>query len=280
MAAQHVGAGHVLPPTNGRPPSNAEHDDMENTMELRLMMAYAQRRRPQDKRPIAHDKETSDFRPSAVPPSVEEAEPKKKKKKKSFKKRLHQIFSCVGAPKGAKADEGGQDVATFRNGGFPHDQISGGEDKEEEETQESERVDELATSLIELADISFIPPEIEADSVDDDIQKLAGLLLRQCGDTIFEDLLSSYGMFGTLMSTVFHKIGLSTPDPGDQGPKDSNEIKTNIAVTCEVASRLSAMDTHPMSRVLGFGARYLKEHYSLEAALNVAEDPDSDKDVE
>ena len=31
----------------------------------------------------------------------------------------------------------------------------------------------------------------------------------------------------------------------------------------QVASRLSAMDTLPMSRALGFGARYLKEHYPL-----------------
>ncbi|CAL8328263.1 unnamed protein product [Boreogadus saida] len=277
MAAQHEGASHDLPSPNGV--SDAEHVDMENTRELSLMRAFAQRRRPESTRPVALGNGTSANGPAAVPPSsVEEEEPKKKKKKKNFVKLLREFISCV--PRGAEADEGGPARPCFRTGGvFPACADEG----------ESKSVDELTTKLIEIANISFIPPEIESDAEEGEIEKLAGLLLRQCGDTVeqdydcakmFTEMLSSYSMFGHLMSTIFHKIGLPTNDPGDRGPKGSDEIQTNIAVTCEVATRLSAMDTHPMNRALGFGARYLKEHYPLEEALNADEDQDIDTDVE
>ncbi|CAL8339985.1 unnamed protein product [Arctogadus glacialis] len=272
MAAQHEGASHDLPSPNGV--SVAEHVDMENTRELSLMRAFAQRRRPESTRPVALGNGTSANGPAAVPPSsVEEEEPKKKKKKKkNFVKVLRVFIPCI--PRGAEADDGGQAGSGFRNGGVSPACADEGE------TQQSKSVDELTTKLIEIANSSFIPPEIESDAEEGEIEKLAGLLLRQCGDTVeqdydcakmFTEMLSSYSMFGNLMSTIFHKIGLPTNDPGDQ---------TNIAVTCEVATRLSAMDTHPMSRALGFGARYLKEHYPLEEALNADEDQDIDTDVE
>ncbi|XP_059894625.1 apoptosis facilitator Bcl-2-like protein 14 [Gadus macrocephalus] len=280
MAAQHKGASHDLPSPNGV--SVAEHVDMENTRELSLMRAFAQRRHPESTRPVALGNGTSANGPAAVPHSSgEEAEPKKKKKKKDLLKRLHEFISCV--PRGAEADDGGPAGPGFRNGGVSPACADEGE------TQQSKSVDVLTTKLIEIANSSFIPPEIESDAEEGEIEKLAGLLLRQCGDTVeqdydcakmFTEMLSSYSMFGNLMSKIFLKIGLPTNDPGDRGPKGSDQIQTNIAVTCEVATRLSAMDTHPMNRALGFGARYLKEHYPLEEALNADEDQDIDTDVE
>ncbi|XP_030197393.1 apoptosis facilitator Bcl-2-like protein 14 [Gadus morhua] len=276
MAAQHKGASHDLPSPNGV--SVAEHVDMENTRELSLMRAFAQRRRPVSTRPVALGNGTSANGPAAVPPSsVEEEEPKKKKKKRNFLKRLRELISCV--PRGAEADDGEPAGPGFRNSGVSPATL----------LQQSKSVDVLTTKLIEIANSSFIPPEIESDAEEGEIEKLAGLLLRQCGDTVeqdydcaqkFTEMLSSYSMFGKLMSKIFLKIGLPTNDPGDRGPKGSDEIQTNIAVTCEVATRLSAMDTHPMNRALGFGARYLKEHYPLEEALNADEDQDIDTDVE
>ncbi|XP_056434012.1 apoptosis facilitator Bcl-2-like protein 14 [Gadus chalcogrammus] len=279
MAAQHKGASHDLPSLNGV--SVAEHVDMENTRELSLMRAFAQRRRPESTRPVALGNGTSANGPAAVPPSsVEEEEPKKKKKKKNFLKRLLESISCV--PRGAEADDGGPAGSGCSRAGVSPACADEGE------TQQSKSVDVLTTKLIEIANSSFIPPEIESDAEEGEIEKLAGLLLRHCGDTVeqdydcakmFTEMLSSYSMFGNLMSTIFLKIGL-TNDPGDRGPKGSDKIQTNIAVTCEVATRLSAMDTHPMNRALGFGARYLKEHYPLEEALNADKDQDIDTDVE
>lgn len=34
-----------------------------------------------------------------------------------------------------------------------------------------------------------------------------------------------------------------------------------VAYTMEVATRLTAVDNHPMNLVLGFGAKYLREHF-------------------
>ncbi|CAL8242293.1 unnamed protein product [Merluccius merluccius] len=253
------------PAANGGPPAAAECGDTTDTVEFRLMMAYAQRRRPQDTRLVV----AGGGAPSPVPASVEEVETKKKKKNRLLK--AIRWLLCV--PKEAEAAEPQGDNGTssmFRNGGV---------NKNEEEVQTSKGVDEL----IKLAGVSFIPetPEIETDSEEDDIEKLAGLLLRECGDDLqakhdlsqLFTLLHNYSLFKQLMSYVFLKIGFKPSDAGHQGPKDS---KTKIAVTCEVASRLSAVDTLPMSQVLGFGARYLKEHYSVEEALNVAEETESD----
>lgn len=36
---------------------------------------------------------------------------------------------------------------------------------------------------------------------------------------------------------------------------------TKVAFTMEVATRLTAVDNHPMNLVLGFGLKYLKEHF-------------------
>ncbi|KAJ3611941.1 hypothetical protein NHX12_020221 [Muraenolepis orangiensis] len=294
MGDSHVGVGgHVVPATNGGPLSAAGHEEEEDTpeedtLELRLMMAYAQRRRPRDKPPVAHGDErpSATPSPSPSPPVVEETKTNDiiKKKKKNKKKHVKiskwlRMIPCVGKPKVA---EGGQ----YDPGERPCGMASGSDTEEEVVPQTPEGVDELATTLIELADVSFHPPDIETDSEDDEMERLVGLLLRTYGDQLqeqhgcdklFSELLGSYNLFPSLMSAVFRKMGLMTSDLGGQGPKDSQlETKTKIAVTCEVASRLSAADTLPMNRVLGFGARYLKEHCSVEAALKADEESDSE----
>lgn len=49
----------------------------------------------------------------------------------------------------------------------------------------------------------------------------------------------------------------------DSIKEDEDKIQyTKVAFTLEVATRLTAVDNHPMNLVLGFGSKYLKEHFS------------------
>ncbi|KAG7250151.1 hypothetical protein CRUP_016017 [Coryphaenoides rupestris] len=198
MADVHV--SHVVHPAeNGGPLlSAAEQDDVvvdEDSVQFRVMRAYVRRRRPQvNVAPVAL--------PSAEP--VVEAETKKGRRSGGIKKRLLQIFSCVrGEADEAPGVANGGQSAGFRTLGVTA-------------PKEEEGVDELATTLIKLADVSFHPPAIETDSEEDDMERLAGLLLRTCGDELhekhdcnqlFKDLLGSYSLFDKLMSAIFRKMG-------------------------------------------------------------------------
>lgn len=137
--------------------------------------------------------------------------------------------------------------------------------------KEEDKLDKAASQLTSLADqIPFVPPEFETDTHDDYVEKVIGLLLREAGDrlndkdlnaaNIAAELFWKYSFFEKLMDGLLIKMGLKTPDPEALGPKASP--KTHIAVTCEVASRLSAVNTLPMNLMLSHGAKYLQEYYS------------------
>lgn len=62
-----------------------------------------------------------------------------------------------------------------------------------------------------------------------------------------------YNFFKKVTDTFLQHMGF-------YGDPDSQ--KTKIALAFEVTSRLTAMDNHPMNRVLGFGVKYLQENHS------------------
>lgn len=110
--------------------------------------------------------------------------------------------------------------------------------------------------------------------------------------SLFKEIIWNYSFYKKVMNGLLSAMGLSSADPDSPGPHASP--KTQIAVTCEVkpsysdedtatdqsqsssarltwvffssfhqaTSRLSSLDTLPMNRLLGFGARFLKEYYS------------------
>ncbi|XP_009949159.1 PREDICTED: apoptosis facilitator Bcl-2-like protein 14 [Leptosomus discolor] len=93
-------------------------------------------------------------------------------------------------------------------------------------------------------------------------------LLRESGDQLekkiqkdrifhqhFKDMLS-YNFFKRITDLFLKDIsGESTSEPGDQ-------VRcTKVAFTMEIATRLTAVDNHPMNLVLGFGLKYLREHF-------------------
>ncbi|KAM4614862.1 uncharacterized protein ACJ7VT_010096 [Polymixia lowei] len=242
--------------------------NMEDTVEFRLLMSYAQRRRPGDARSSRQGspgapKEDADANGTSSPrtPSTKKTVNKKKKRKNQLLK----LFSCV-----RRQGEGGEEEGGEENERQPRSNIifrsldDGGK-------TEGEQLDEVASRLTKIADgVPFIPPDIEPDGEEDEVERLIGLLLREDGDRLNEKLLKhkplvtelfcNYSFFERLISGFLGKMGFTTFDPEALGSEGSP--KTQIALTCEVTSRLSAVSTHPMSRLLGFGARYLQEHYS------------------
>ncbi|XP_053927775.1 apoptosis facilitator Bcl-2-like protein 14 [Cuculus canorus] len=93
-------------------------------------------------------------------------------------------------------------------------------------------------------------------------------LLRQSGDQLegkikkdrvfyqhFKDMLS-YTFFKRITDLFLEAVSAGAPsEPGGKVQY------TKLAFAMEVATRLTAVDNHPMNLVLGFGLKYLREHF-------------------
>ncbi|XP_047431518.1 apoptosis facilitator Bcl-2-like protein 14 [Mugil cephalus] len=254
-------------------PSDSPESSMEDTVEYRIMMAYAQRRRPQKKvaSPGGRDEDVNGgdangTAPSAVSPEKEgltEEKTKNKKKKKKGLKGLVNFFSCVKPqtkdeePQKTPDDDDLVCVRAFQS-----------EDDVSEKGDAEDQLGNVADRLTEIAEeIPFIPPEIETDNEENEVERVIGLILRESGDRLNErelrnaniaaELFWNYSFFSKLISGLLMKMGLKSLNPESPGPKASP--KTQIAVMCEVTSRLSAVDTLPTQRLLDHGARYMQD---------------------
>ncbi|XP_030646035.1 apoptosis facilitator Bcl-2-like protein 14 [Chanos chanos] len=133
-------------------------------------------------------------------------------------------------------------------------------------------IDIVADKLTQIADhVPLVREYIEEDSsdCDDIIFKLVDIL-KESGDRLNEEIEKDRILVKTLqqsftysffkkLTTAFIESVTVVRGPG----KESSEKETEIAMTCEVTSRLTALDLQPMNRAMGFGAAYLKEHYSV-----------------
>ncbi|XP_049677503.1 apoptosis facilitator Bcl-2-like protein 14 [Accipiter gentilis] len=93
-------------------------------------------------------------------------------------------------------------------------------------------------------------------------------LLRQSGDQLEEKIKKDrvfYQHFKDMLSYTFFKrvTDLFLEDvSADSTSEPEGQVQcTKVAFTMEVATRLTAVDNHPMNLVLGFGLKYLKEHF-------------------
>ncbi|KAK6314983.1 hypothetical protein J4Q44_G00145120 [Coregonus suidteri] len=169
-------------------------DGTEDSVEFRLMMAYAQRRRPREVLcPLPQGTVTQPGPPRTPPPA-----------------------SPTGTQRSC--------FRSFGNGSV------------------GDELNEVVDRLTQIADgVSFSPWDLETDGEEDAIET---------------ELFGSYSFYEWTISTFLRRLGL-TSDPSTQGSP-----KAQIALTCEVTSRLSAVNNLPMSRVLGFGAKYLQDYFS------------------
>ncbi|XP_031714820.1 uncharacterized protein LOC116389887 isoform X2 [Anarrhichthys ocellatus] len=245
----------------------SDSDSMEDTVELRLLMAYDKRRRPRRESPQKESPSQDvlvlssglDANESSSPQTLDKTEEKKKKKKRSMKRWRRSIFSCIKPQREDKEQR-------KSNEKLPNN------DDRSSPVCEKDELTEAANKLTKIADeIQFLPPEIEPDSPEDEnVEKMIGLLLRDAGDRLNEkelkdaaiatELFRDYGFFKLLMSTLLLRMGLKSLHPDSPGPKASPE--TQIAVACEVTSRLSEVMSLPRNRLLDHGARYLQHYYS------------------
>lgn len=238
-------------------------ENTENMIEFRILMAYATRRRPKEATETGHDNPSAPNNNNANANGTPSVQTEKKKKKKKVWKMLPKVLTCLKPQTkeetsfpGHGDDDGQEDAdnATMRRsaGVLKHDNL-----------------EDVAARLAEISDeIPFVPPELETDSPDDDVEKVIGLLLRDAGDRINEeqlkgtnvaDLLGNYSFFERVIIALLGRMGLRS-NTETLGPKVST--KAQIAVTCEATSRLSVLDTLPMNRLLGHGARFLNTHFS------------------
>ncbi|XP_037317913.2 apoptosis facilitator Bcl-2-like protein 14 [Pungitius pungitius] len=254
----------VSSPDRGpEPPSDS--DSMEPTVEFRVLMAYAKRRRPQKAAPSEEAEAPSAHTPDQTETDEQQQPTRRRKKKKMRMKRwTRSIFSCIKPQT--------EDQAQSRGSSHPdvHDRCAPPKGAAEVDEVEDEELNEVAERLTKMADeIPFVRPDLETDSVEDEtVEKLIGVLLRDTGDKLNEAELKDltiklswdYGLFKLLMSTFLTRMGLRSPHPDSPGPKASP--KTQIAVACEVTSRLVGFNPLPRNRLLDHGARYLQHYYS------------------
>lgn len=101
--------------------SNLQSDteNMEDTVEFRLMMAYAQRRQPQKVDRTKENGSVADQTPSPTQEKTEREEGKKKRRKKTIWRRLKPMLRCVKPqteepePTQTPVDENGPMFRTF-----------------------------------------------------------------------------------------------------------------------------------------------------------------------
>ncbi|XP_035171248.1 apoptosis facilitator Bcl-2-like protein 14 [Oxyura jamaicensis] len=94
-------------------------------------------------------------------------------------------------------------------------------------------------------------------------------LLRKSGDQLEEKFKKDktlYQQFKDMLSyTFFERVTDTFLE--DVSADSTNETESQlqcakVAFTLEIATRLTAVDNHPMNLVMGFGSKYLKEHFS------------------
>ncbi|XP_028306206.1 apoptosis facilitator Bcl-2-like protein 14 isoform X2 [Gouania willdenowi] len=241
MANEHVEIHDLFSSQSVSPGPPSDTESMESSVEYRLMMVYAQRRRPpKEQGPTEDNHENGNAITSQTTNKAEETTTTtttvKKKKKKKKKKKGWKLVSSVKVNSDSKLEE---------------------------------VVDKLTEIVV---DVPFIQPDIETDAPENsrEVEVMLALLLREAGDQIDEETLKNaniaselfwnYSFFKTLMDALLRRMGLRSADPDAPGPQASP--KTQIAVSCEVTSRLSTVNTLPMTRMFDHGARYLQDYFS------------------
>ncbi|XP_062239179.1 apoptosis facilitator Bcl-2-like protein 14 [Platichthys flesus] len=238
--------------------SSSDTEDMEDTPEFRLLMAYAKRRRGDRESPGQNGNGTPQPSMLMISLGTRDEEKPKKKKKKGWKRLLRCIKPQTRDEEPEQASKPDQECFN-RCGSMDSEPV------------ENEDFDKAAKCLTRIADdIPFVPSVIETDSPDDNVERMIGLLLREKGDELNErelkdlsldkDFFWSYDFFKAIMTTLFSRMGFSSPYPGSPGPQASP--KANMALALEATHRLAAVETLPSKRINNYGAKYVKENHA------------------
>ncbi|XP_072309874.1 apoptosis facilitator Bcl-2-like protein 14 isoform X2 [Eucyclogobius newberryi] len=260
MANGHIEIHDPFNAQHGTKNGTSNSESTEDMVELRILMAYAQRRRPKQTTSEQDDASTGtpkDNDARGSPSTQTEGITVEKKKKKKIWRHFPKVLMCL---KPQSKDE----IST---------PCYGDERTDRSGWKEEEDLENVASRLAEIfPEVLFVPPELESDAPEDEVEKVIGLLLRDAGDRLYErelkdtnisDLLRDYNFFERVILSLFSRMGLMDyrrTNADSLGPKES--LKTQIAVACEATTRLSVLDTLPMNRLMVNGARFLNVHFS------------------
>ncbi|NXU30599.1 B2L14 protein, partial [Thalassarche chlororhynchos] len=289
-------------------------DDERDSIEYKILMAYAQRRLSVSKYgkllkneanvqkssslmsrkvEIDHQRDKDGPSPRAVLQGGVMQQQSKNQPKRKHLPGYCLPFFC------SRAEQEKPPTLSLHQGRTAHFSISEAqseslrEGNSQHQTSETADVNHIADKLAKLvtsrsqespSDVSFktmyhAPCQEQDDSVPTDgsegeehdeekiIQTIVSLL-RQSGDRLeekikkdrvfyqcFKDMLS-YSFFERITDLFLEGVSAdSTSEPGGQVQC------TKVAFTMEAATRLTAVDNHAMNLVLGFGLKYLREHF-------------------
>ncbi|XP_042527489.1 apoptosis facilitator Bcl-2-like protein 14 [Dipodomys spectabilis] len=106
----------------------------------------------------------------------------------------------------------------------------------------------------------------EKDGEDPVIGRIVALL-KASGDQLERELKKDKALLSSLRETLSYPAFKTITDQflRDVDTRGESEVKAQgfkAALAIDAMAKLTAIDTHPMNRVLGFGAKYLKDHFS------------------
>ncbi|KAG9280372.1 hypothetical protein AMEX_G3067 [Astyanax mexicanus] len=220
----------------------------EDSFEYRLLQTYTKKKGP-TYTPLLQSNGTTENKPASPVPSAECNKAKKKRRKIIA---FNKLLACI-RPQKEHSIPVSSNISRSRASSF-----EAGPDTE---------VDDIVNKLTKISDsVHFQPSDLETDS-DDVVDKIVEIL-REHGDKLDEEIknnrelmqqlqgILSYSFFKKLTRFFIQRV---TPE---EAPPVKHPKEAHIALICELTSRLTVMDRHPMNRVLGFGAKYLQENYT------------------
>ncbi|XP_008257838.1 apoptosis facilitator Bcl-2-like protein 14 isoform X1 [Oryctolagus cuniculus] len=109
-------------------------------------------------------------------------------------------------------------------------------------------------------------PSSKKDEEDQIIAKLVELL-KYSGDQLEKELKKDSGLMSNFQEGLSYSVFKTITDQFLKGvdTRGESEVKARgfkAALAIDAMAKLTAIDNHPMNRVLGFGAKYLKENFS------------------
>ncbi|KAM5262750.1 apoptosis facilitator Bcl-2-like protein 14 [Ctenodactylus gundi] len=106
----------------------------------------------------------------------------------------------------------------------------------------------------------------ETDGEDQVIAKIVELL-KYSGDQLERELKKDKDLMSSFQGGLSYSVFKTIADQFLRGVdvRGESEVKAQgfkAALTIDATAKLTAIDNHPMNKVLGFGAKYLKENFS------------------
>ncbi|XP_041112934.1 apoptosis facilitator Bcl-2-like protein 14 [Polyodon spathula] len=263
-------------PTSDSEMNGTQMGDTEASgMEFQILMAYAQRRKPE----LKAQRSPSEERPS--PPA-----PERKKRWPRWKKL---VPKCV-RPQEEKPLE---QLAPARaqsnkpNVGFGNSHCDPAEEKDAPD-KIADKLHKIVDSRQTLQKVLLLSDSIESDGIEDEeqyvIQRLVELL-KESGDKLNQEIKTDQHLSKCFKEAFSYSLFKKVTDMFlERVCSSAAQEPSRIAFTADITAKLTSVDNHPMNQSMGFGAKYLREHFSTwaqshggwEKALNSAEEEEVD----